>query len=145
MPISAQAADLDQPQWAALKILLQKIDKQTRQQRNHLLMKVAHWFLAIELFRDFEDSRLILATPEPRDLEHHRGFLTQLLAWGETLLIELRQHREIDPESIGLRKGDVEACVHYLRDCYAQWYTDLSQRQKEAILQECFGEEPSTE
>lgn len=145
MPTLAETqVDLDfnveNPDWVALKIVLSEIDQELRDRRRHLLMKVAHWFLAIKLFRKFEDLRLFVGEPTDRDKEYHRYFLTQLMAGGELLLIDLRRQADVDPGSIGIQLADVEANLCYLRDCHAQWYTDLSPTQKADILKECFGE-----
>ncbi|MBI4663672.1 MAG: hypothetical protein HY735_33135 [Verrucomicrobia bacterium] len=130
---------IEQPDWVALKMVLRKIEEDIRQRRKHLLMKLSNWFLAIEMLREFEDNHLFGSSPSPRDAEYHRVFLTQLLGWGEGLLLELKRS-DVDPKHIGLVLDDVEACVAYLRDCYGQWYTDLTPQQKADILRECFGE-----
>ncbi|MBE0545164.1 MAG: hypothetical protein IH623_27825 [Verrucomicrobia bacterium] len=133
--------NIEQPDWVALRLLISKIDEEMAQQRKHLLMKVSNWFLAISLFREFEDKRFFLAEPADRDKEHHRAFLTHLMAQGEMLAMELRKHDDIDPKHIGLELTDIEATVQYLRDCHAGWFTDISDANKERILAEVFGEQ----
>jgi hypothetical protein len=140
-------ADLDfnieQPDWVALKLLIAKIDEELAQERKHLLMKLSNWFLALQFFRDFEDKRFFLAEPSDRDREYHRVFLTHLMAHGELLALELRKHQEIDPKHIGLNQADVDGAVQYLRDCFAEWYSEVSESRKEEILREVFGEPQS--
>jgi hypothetical protein len=147
MSSPATQADLnfsiEHPDWVALKLLLGKIDEELSQQRKHLLMKLSDWYLAIDLFRDFEDRRLYQNEPTERDREYHRVFLTQLLSQGETLALELRRHDEIDPKHIGLNLADVEATVRYLRDSFSSWFTELKDVRKEEVLKEVFGEPPA--
>ena len=140
IPLSQPEFDynLEPPDWVALSLLVRKIDEELARKQRHLLMKVSHWFLALDLLREFEDGHLIVDTPNVRDREYHRMVIASLMGHGESLLMEVTKQHEIQPESIGLKLADIEANVRYLRDLYSRWFTDMTDRQKDAVLDQLF-------
>lgn len=130
--------NLEQPDWVALSLLIRKIDEELAMKQRHLLMKVSHWFLALDLLREFEDSHLIVETPSIRDRDYHRCMLTNLMGHGETLRNEVVKQHEVNPENIGITLSDIEANVRYLRDLYARWFTDMTEAQKDDVLEQLF-------
>ncbi len=76
--------------------------------------------------------------PNLRDREYHRMVIANLMGHGESLLLEVTKQHEIHPESIGLKVADIEANVRYLRDLYSRWFSDMSDAQKDSILEQLF-------
>src|SRR5437667_4640281 len=90
------------PDWVAVKILIDEIEKEITERRSHLLFRVSTWIMALRIFRNVEERRLILSDPAPRDTEYHKAFTSLLFGQGQVLLIELKRHEEIDPHNIGI-------------------------------------------
>ena len=82
---------------------------------------------------------MVLAEPAERDKAYHRVVLTGVLANGEKLLHQIKRHEKVDPSNIGVQLEDVEATVGDLRLCYAEWFGDLKEERKKAIIHEVFG------
>lgn len=126
--------NLEKPDWVALRLLLNGLEEELADRRKHLLRKISDWFLALKLFARFEEIHLVRAEPTDRDREFYRVFLTQLMAQGEKLALDLERAHEVDPQAIGLRAEDVSANLRHLRDKYARLAFEVSPERREAIL-----------
>jgi hypothetical protein len=133
------AYNLEKPDWMALKILIEEIEEELTHRRNNLLHSLSNWFLAVKIFKRFEEGQIILGSPTIRDTDYHRVILTGLLANGEKLLHDLHKHNEIDPKSIGIELKDVQSAVNEFRLAYAEWFNDMKQEKKASVLREVFG------
>jgi hypothetical protein len=133
--------NLEPPDWVAVKLLLDKVDAELAARRKHLLRRVSEWFLAIELFQEFEDQRMVLNNPTRRDEEFRRVVLTKLMSQGEDLNMELAKAQDVDPGSIGVDQKDVTANVAWLRDRYIRLYGEQTEIRRKAVLEEVFGAE----
>ncbi len=137
------AFNVDKPDWVALQILLEEIEQELTLRRNALLFSLSNWFLAVGIFRKFEEREMIGSEPSPRDRQHHRAFLSHLLAHGERLFLELHKHTDIDPKHIGVDIGEVQATVEELRLKLAEWFQEMTDERRSQILREAFGVEAS--
>ncbi|HTD65121.1 MAG TPA: hypothetical protein VK846_01155 [Candidatus Limnocylindria bacterium] len=142
---SEMAYSIEKPDWVALKILTEEIQDELSQNRHNLLYSLSNWFMAVTIFKRFEERQMVCAQPTVRDKDYHRVTLTGILASGEKLLHELVKHHEIDTKNVGIELADVQASVEELRLCYAEWFNDLKTERKAEILKGVFGaEERST-
>jgi hypothetical protein len=138
------AYSIEKPDWVALKILTEEIQDELSQNRHNLLYCLSNWFMAVTIFKRFEERQMVIAEPTDRDRRYHRVLLTGLLANGEKLLDGLSRHSEVDTKNVGIDLGDVEAAVNEFRLCYAEWFSDAKPERKGAILKEIFGVAKST-
>jgi hypothetical protein len=132
------AYSLEKPDWVALKILTEEIQEEISQNRHNLLYCLSNWFMALTIFKRFEERQMIMCKPSERDKSHHRTLLTGILANGEKLLQELARHQEIDTKNVGIELIDVQASVEELRLSYAEWFSDMKPERKRAILGNLF-------
>jgi hypothetical protein len=132
---------IEKPDWVALKILIEEIEDELGRSRNNLLFCLSNWFLAVTIFKKFEERQMVLSNPTARDRDYHRVILTGLLANGEKVLHELTRHQEIDSKNVGIDLKDVQASVNELRLSYAEWFSDIKDERKGAVLREVFGGE----
>lgn len=135
------AFNVEKPDWVALQILIEEIGDELAQRRNNLLFSLSNWFMALGIFRKFEDRHIVMGNPSSRDKEYHRVFLTGLMANGEKLLHELNKHQEIDTKNVGIELRDLQSAVNELRLNYAEWFSDMKPERKEQVLREVFGVE----
>ena len=133
------AYSIEKPDWVALKILTEEIQDEISQNRHNLLYCLSNWFMAVTIFKRFEERQMIMAEPTQRDRDYHRVVLTGILANGEKLLHELTKHQEVDTKNIGIELVDFQACVEEFRLCYAEWFGDMKPERKKAILEGAFG------
>jgi len=133
------AYSIEKPDWVALKILTEEIQDELAQNRNNLLYCLSNWFLAVTIFKRFEERQMVIGTPIQRDTEYHRVILTGILASGEKLLHELFKHTEVDTKNVGIELPDVQSAVNELRLCYAEWFNDMKPERKKEIMSEVFG------
>lgn len=126
--------NIEQPDWVALRILMARIEQDAASRRKHLLRKVSDWFLALDMLRDFEVQHFVDDEPQPRDREYMRVFLTQMMAQGERLQLDLDRTTEISPQAIGIGPGEVGANVQYLRDKYARQYFEVESSRAAQII-----------
>jgi hypothetical protein len=133
------AYSLERPDWVALKILTEEIQEELSQNRHNLLYCLSNWFMAVTIFKRFEERQMVMAEPIARDKEYHRVALTGLLANGEKLLHELSRHHEVDTKNVGIELGDVQSAINEFRLSYVEWFGDTKPERKEAILKEVFG------
>jgi hypothetical protein len=132
---------IENPDWVALKILTEEIEDELSQNRHNLLYCLSNWFMAVTIFKRFEERQLVLEEPSQRDREYHRVTMTGLLANGEKLLHELNRHDEVDTAHVGIDLNDVSATVEDLRLSYAEWFSDMKAGRKADILREVFGDQ----
>jgi hypothetical protein len=130
---------IEKPDWVALKILTEEIQDELAQNRHNLLYCLSNWFMAVTIFKRFEERQMVMAEPTPRDRHYHRTSLTGMLANGEKLLHELARHQDVDTKNVGIELSDVQASVEELRLSYAEWFSDMKPERKAAILKGVFG------
>jgi DNA-binding MarR family transcriptional regulator len=133
------AYSIEKPDWVALKILTEEIQDELSQNRYNLLYCLSNWFMAVTIFKRFEERQMVIPEPSQRDKDYHRVVLTGILANGEKLLHELTRHQEVDTKNIGIQLVDVEAAVNEIRLCYAEWFGQMKPERQKAILKEAFG------
>lgn len=107
----------------------------------HLLRRLSTWLNSVSIFKRVEGRRIIAQEGKVshRDAEHHRALLTLLLGLGENLLIELREHKKVDPEHIGLKFEDILAMVEGMRMDLAMYYGGATEARKAQIFADVFG------
>ena len=133
------AYSIEKPDWVALKILTEEIQDEISQNRQNLLYCLSNWFMALTIFKRFEERQMVMTKPSERDQSHHRTLLTGILANGEKLLQELARHQEVDTKNVGIELIDVQAAVEELRISYAEWFSDMKPERKKAIWGSVFG------
>lgn len=129
----------DPKDWCALSLLMEEIDDEMRQQRKHLLMRMAQWLLAHDVFRKIERRKMIYEDPGQRDLEYHNVVSSSLFGSGKMLLVQLRDHEEIDPRHLGVRFEDLRATVTAVERDYMQWHGGMTAKRQKQILKDVFG------
>lgn len=129
----------DPKDWFALGLLMEEIDDEMRQQRKHLLMRLAQWLVAHDVFRKIERRKMIQTDPGARDLEFHNILASSLMGSGKMLLRQLRDHTEIDPKHLGVRFDDLRATVVSVEMDYLQWHGGMTQQRQKQILDDVFG------
>ena len=135
------AYSIEKPDWVALKILTEEIQDEISQNRHNLLYCLSNWFMALTIFKRFEERQMVMTNPSERDKNHHRTLLTAILANGEKLLQELARHQEIDTKNVGIELVDVQSAVEELRLSYYEWFGDMKPERKRSILGGVFGVE----
>lgn len=119
---------------SVLKLVLEEVDDH----RKHLLRRVSEWFLAIKLFSKFHTDKIRDSSPGPREMEYFRVAITRALAQGESILLDLAKHQEIDTKNIGMEIADIEANVLFLRDLYASNFFEVHPDRAAEILTALF-------
>ena len=137
--LQSQEFASDPKDWMALRMLLDEIDKEMRLQREALLMRVAQWLIAHNIFRKVEKKKLIMTEPGARDMEFHDTLASGLVGSGKLLILELREHTEVDPRHLGLRFEDFRATVAAVERDLAMWHSGMTEKRAEAILTSTFG------
>lgn len=100
--------------------------------RQALTTDVEEWFDMVRQFRGLETDELIVRDPSPVSLRLHRTALTQLIARGEELSIELLVS--------ALSNATVEAELKCLYDSLYSWHAhSLSHPRKTELMHEVFG------
>ncbi len=131
--------NLSPPDWVAVRMLVAEIEQEISERRGNLLYRLSLWLCAVKMFRRTEEKKLILVDPQPRDVQFHRVLLTSLLGFGESLLLDVLDHTEVDPKHLGLQVEDLRAMVETLRMNYTEWYSDMTPARREAALREIVG------
>ncbi len=132
---------VDPQDWLPVKLLLQELEKELVERRMHLLRRLSTWLNSVAIFKRIEGRKIIAMEGQisHRDLEYHRALLTLLLGLGENLVLELRDHRKVDPEHLGLKFEDVVAMVEGMRMDLHTYHGGMTQRRRETILSDVFG------
>lgn len=129
----------DPRDWCALRLLIEEIDEDMRIQRRHLLMRMAQWIMGHDIFRKIEKRRMVQAEPDARDLDYHNTLSSSLVGSGKMLLMQLREHQEIDPQHLGVRFEDLRATVTAVERDYQQWHSGMTNARRDQILKDVFG------
>lgn len=129
----------DPKDWYAVKLVIDEIDEEMRLQREALLMRLAQWLIAHNIFRKVENRKMIRETPGIRDMSYHDTLASSLIGSGKMLVMELRQHSEIDPTHLGVRFEDFLATVTAVERDHAQWHSGQTEERSAQILKDVFG------
>ncbi|MBI4024830.1 MAG: hypothetical protein HY360_07590 [Verrucomicrobia bacterium] len=123
-------------QAAAVEIVIDKIGQEIVRQRIRHDSQPGLLYLAMCVFRDFEDATHILRAPSDAERTFHRHLLTSLLALAESIVFELEENPGcVAPELL----EQARACACEVRDSYQAHYGGMSADTAKGILQEVFG------
>lgn len=139
MPAAEQIPFPGEAEWAVLHVLNEENAEKLGQNAHNLLYCISNWLMTASIFKRFEERRLVLSDPTPQDRGQHRAALTQLLATGEKILIELGQRPEVDLAPIGVDQKNLAAAIHELRLNYSEWFSGMTEGRKREIMEEVFG------
>lgn len=119
---------VDGQDWVAVKLLCEEVERELAERRIHLLRRLASFLACMTVFRRVEKCRILMGAGDPsrRDQTFHRAILAALAGMGEMLLLELQNHKEVDPVHIGLEFGDVAALVDELRHDLHMWHGEMA-------------------
>ena len=131
--------EAESPAWSAMQVLSEKVGKNLLLGGHNLLFNLSNWLLAVDLFKEFEEARLVLREAKSSDQDFHRVTLTQLLSSGEKLAQELAANPGANPIHIGLTLTDVNATLDNLRLTYSEYYGGMTAARKSEILKGVFG------
>ncbi len=130
---------IDERDWSAVKLLVEELEQELAERRNHLLFRITAWYFALKVFKRVESDKMVLRESADRDTRYHRAILAFLRGCGEILLLELGAHQEIDPERIGIAYADMSAMVEELKMAERERYGDMTQSRRSEILNDVFG------
>ena len=133
---------VDEQDWAAVKLLVDELEQELAEHRNHLLFRISVWYMSVRVFKRAETNKLILREPTPRDRQFHRALLSFLKGSGELLLMELRNESSVNPKEIGIRFEDFSASVQELAYSEREHYGDMTEQRRNEILKDAFGQGP---
>ena len=104
---------VDPKDWLQVQLLLQELEKELVERRWVLLRRLSTWLTSVAIFKRIEARKIIAVEGKisHRDMEYHRALLTLLLGLGENLMLELKDHKKVDPANLGLKFEDVVAMV----------------------------------
>jgi hypothetical protein len=131
---------VDERDWSAVKLLVEELEQELAHRRNHLLFRITAWYFALKIFKRVETDKMVIGTPQDRDVKYHRAMLAFLRGCGEVLLVELGNHQEVDPAKIGIGFADLSAMVDELRLTERERYGDMTQTRRAEILNDVFGQ-----
>jgi hypothetical protein len=95
------------------------------------------WFHKVELFRQHEERRMYLRSPEPQDLELHKQLLQRLIADGEHLIRLIAQNGLV-ANTDAVTPEDVAATVRSLCADFRGWHEPMPETRREVILHQVF-------
>lgn len=130
---------VDERDWSAVKLLIEELEQELAERRNHLLFRVSAWCFAVKIFKRVESEKIVLRTPAERDSKHHKAMIAFLRGCGEILLVELTAQQEIDPMRVGISFADLAAMVEELKISEREWYGDMTKARRAEILNDVFG------
>jgi hypothetical protein len=131
---------VDERDWSAVKLLVEELEQELAQRRSHLLFRITAWYFALKVFKRVETEKMVLGTPQERDQKYHRAMLAFLRGCGEVLVVELGNHQEVAPESVGISYHDLAAMVEDLRMSERERYGDMKTERRAEILNDVFGQ-----
>jgi hypothetical protein len=131
---------VDERDWSAVKLLVEELEQELAERRNHLLYRITAWCFALKVFKRVESEKMICRPPIERDMEYHRAMLAFLRGCGEILVLELRKHEDVDPQRIGMNFSDFSAMVGELRISERERYGDMTPSRRDEILSDVFGQ-----
>ncbi len=82
---------------------------------------------------------MIAVEPTARDRKYHRAMLEFLAGCGAILVLELENHKQVDPNHIGIPFESVAAQLQELRDDQRMWHGAMTETRKTEILADAFG------
>jgi hypothetical protein len=124
----------DPTDWIPGKILMEEMERELTQKRTHLLRRVSNWMTAVSIFQRIEHKRMVENEPSLRDFEFHKALGTFYHGVGEMLLLELQEQKSIDPKWIGMSFEGFAAAVRSLGYSLRMWHSDMSEAEREGIL-----------
>jgi hypothetical protein len=130
---------VDERDWSAVKLLVEELEQELAERRNHLLFRITAWCFALKVFKRVEAEKVVLRPPSDRDSKYHRAIIAFLRGCGEILLVELSAHQEIDPERVGISFAALAAMVEELKISEREWYGDMTEARRREILNDAFG------
>jgi len=128
----------DARDWIPARLLIREIEEEIQEQRSHLLMRLAHWVLAVNVFKQVRERLMVLRDPGPRDIEFHDALCSVLIGLGKTLVLDLQEHSLIDPAHVGLKFQDIVAAVRELQYHHRSWHGEMTDERRSDILSRCF-------
>lgn len=131
---------VDERDWSAVKLLVEELEQELAQRRSHLLFRITAWYFALKVFKRVESEKMVINEPQDRDHKYHRAMLVFLRGCGEVLLVELGNHQEVAPESVGISYPDLAAMVEDLRMIERERYGDMTKPRRAEILNDVFGQ-----
>ena len=130
---------VDERDWSAVKLLVEELEQELAEKRNHLLFRITAWCFALKVFKRVESEKMVLRQPLERDSKYHKAIIAFMRGCGEILLVELDTHQEIDPVRVGISFSDLAAMVEELRISEREWYGDMTPERRAEILTDVFG------
>jgi hypothetical protein len=130
---------VDERDWSAVKLLVEELEQELAEKRNHLLFRMTAWCFALKVFKRVESEKMVLRDPSERDSKYHRAMIAFMRGCGEILLVELGAHQEIDPVRVGISFPDLAAMVEEMRISEREWYGDMTPERSAEILNDVFG------
>ncbi|MEW6305361.1 MAG: hypothetical protein AB1705_17935 [Verrucomicrobiota bacterium] len=126
-----------EPRWRAVGLVIDQNTRDLISRRYGLLHETISWFKTIELFRDAEGERMIDRDPTPSDLRQHKVWISQLIAEGERLVAEIKEHG-LSRNQAGIKLSDVEATVEELYSTQVQWHGKMTRERKAELWEKVF-------
>lgn len=130
---------VDERDWSAVKLLVEELEQELAERRNHLLFRITAWYFAVRVFKRVQKDKIVLREPVERDSKYHKAIIAFLRGCGEVLLVELSNHQEVDPQKVGIGYADLAAMVEELKISEREWYGDMTQSRRAEILNDVFG------
>jgi len=130
---------VDERDWSAVRLLVEELEQELAEKRNHLLYRITAWYFGLKVFKRVESEKMVLRQPVERDSKYHKAIIAFLRGCGEVLLVELSTHQEIDPVRVGINFADLAAMVEELKISEREWYGDMTEERRVEILNNVFG------
>jgi hypothetical protein len=131
---------VDERDWSAVRLMVEELEQELAERRNHLLFRVTAWCFALKVFKRVESEKIVLREPHERDSKYHKAILASMRGCGELLLVELGAQQQIDSPSVGITFADLAAMVEELKMAEREWYGDMTKSRRIEILQNVFGQ-----
>jgi hypothetical protein len=131
---------VDERDWSAVRLLVEELEQELAERRNHLLFRITAWYFALKVFKRVESNKVVLKEPLERDTKYHKAMLAFLRGCGEMLLVELGNHQDIDPQRVGITYADLAAMIEELKMSEREWYGDMTKDRRTEILTNVFGQ-----
>ena len=135
---------MDERDWGAVKLLLDEFERELSERRSALLYRVSVWKMAVRILKRSTTEKMVLKTPDQRDIDYHRGALAYLKGSGLVLLGELKRHQKLDPAQIGITYESFSALVSELEYQEREWYGNMKPEFREALLEHVFSRPQDT-
>ncbi len=130
---------VDERDWSAVKLLVEELEQELAERRNHLLFRITAWCFALKVFKRVESEKMVVGQPLERDSKYHKALIAFLRGCGEVLLVELGAQQEIDSMQVGFSYADLAAMVEELKISEREWYGDMTKERRAEILNDVFG------